>query len=327
MKLQAIKPWKFAAISMLLLASTIQLSAQKEFVRNAKPAVKIALESYSFSKLLNDYNKDSQKGLSIDQLLEFAASQNFDAISITGYFFPGYPAVPTDDYIFQTKRKAFQLGLDICGTGVRNDFANPDPTKRAADVKHVKEWIDVAVKLGAPVLKIFSGNIPAGYENKWDEVAKYMAASIKECTDYAEKRGVMIGVQNHGDFLKTADETIKLVKMVNSKWFGVIVDSGYFITDNPYEDMAKVMPYAINFLLKESPVPGGSAVKIDLIKVKNLLKESGFRGYAVLETLSSKGPGKNGGSSKEKAPAYNPYEVVPVFKDAVIKIIITENRN
>ena len=207
---------------------------------------------------------------------------------------------------------------------MRNDFANPDPVKRAADVKHVKEWVDVAVKLGAPVLRIFSGNIPEGYENRWDEVAKYMAASIKECVDYAEKKGVMIGVQNHGDFLKTADQTIKLVKMVNSKWFGVIVDSGYFITDNPYEDMAKVMPYAINFLLKESPAPGGSAVKIDLVKVKDLLKESGFRGYAVLETLSSKGPGKNAGASKDKVPAYNPYEVVPVFKNAVVRTIITE---
>ena len=43
------------------------------------------------------------------------------------------------------------LGLDISGTGVRNNFATPDKDKRAADVKHVKEWVEVAARMGAPV--------------------------------------------------------------------------------------------------------------------------------------------------------------------------------
>ena len=111
MKFQVIKSLKIAILSILLLASTLKLSAQKAFERNAIPTVKIALESYSFSKLLNDYNKDPQKGLSIDQLLEFAATHNFDAISITGYFFPGYPAVPTDDYIFPNQKKSLSTRL------------------------------------------------------------------------------------------------------------------------------------------------------------------------------------------------------------------------
>src|SRR5205085_10584651 len=125
------------------------------------------------------------------QLLDFCAQQNFDGVDLTGYFFPGYPAVPSDEYINAVKKHAFQLGLDISGTGVRNDFASPDPAKRAADVKHIKEWIDVAVKLGAPVVRIFSGPIPPGYENKWDSIAGYMTASIKECVAYAKERGIL----------------------------------------------------------------------------------------------------------------------------------------
>ncbi|ACU03239.1 sugar phosphate isomerase/epimerase family protein [Pedobacter heparinus] len=295
---------------MLLLCISTQLMAQKT---RAGIPVKIALQAYSFSKLLNDNAKGRGAGMSLPDLLDFSAENNFDAVDLTGYFFPGYPNVPSDEYINNVKRKAFQLGLDICGTGVKNDFANPDPEKRAADVKHVKEWIDVAVKLGAPVIRIFSGNIPEGYEKRWDEIARYMAASIKECADYGKKRGVMVGVQNHGDFLKTGDETIRLVKMVNSEWFGVIVDSGYFLTEDPYADMAKVMPYAVNFLLKESPIPGGSDVRIDLPKVMKILKDSKYIGYLPIETLSAKGPGKEGNKSAVKKPAYDPYQVVPVF--------------
>src|SRR3954471_20825197 len=189
--------------------------------------IKMSLNAYSFSKLLNDKIKGRGNGMSLFDLMDYAAENNFDAVDLTGYFFPEYPKVPSDEFIHDVKRYAFQLGLDISGTGVRNDFANPDPAKRAADVKHVKEWVDVAVKLGAPVVRIFSGVIPEGYENRWDSIAVYMAASMRECADYARQRGILIGVQNHGDFLKTAEETIKLVKLVNSDWFGVIVDTGY----------------------------------------------------------------------------------------------------
>src|SRR5215217_8149806 len=212
------------------------LCAQNKIQRTGGAYVKTSLNAYSFSKALNDHIRGRGAGMTLFQLMDFAAENNFDAVDLTGYFFPGYPAVPGDSFINAVKRKAHVLGLDISGTGVRNDFASADAAKRAADVKHVKEWIDVAVKLGAPVVRIFSGVIPEGQENNWDSIANYMAASIKECADYGKLKGVLVGVQNHGDFLKTADETIRLVKLVNSDWFGVIVDTGYFITKDPYVD-------------------------------------------------------------------------------------------
>lgn len=287
----------------------------KPIIRRGSAYVKMSLNAYSFSKLLNDNIKGRGNGISLLDMMDFAAQQNFDAVDLTGYFFPGYPAVPSDEYINALKKKAFQLGLDISGTGVRNDFANPDPSKRAADVKVVKDWIDVAVKLGAPVVRIFSGVIPEGYENKWDSIAGYMAASMRECADYAKSKGILIGVQNHGDFLKTADQTIKLVKLVNSDWFGVIVDTGYFITDDPYVDIEKVMPYAVNFQMKESVFGAASLVRIDVMRIMKIIKKTGYRGYLPIETLSALGGNKN---KKDKDPSlaargYDPYKLVPAF--------------
>ena len=63
-------------------------------------------------------------------VLDFCAEYNFDAIDPTGYYFPNHPTVPTDDYIRKFKKRAFQLGLDISGTGIKNDFTVPDESAR-----------------------------------------------------------------------------------------------------------------------------------------------------------------------------------------------------
>jgi sugar phosphate isomerase/epimerase len=274
--------------------------------------LKISLNAYSFTKALNDNIKGRGKGMTLFDLLDFCAEQNFDAIDSTGYFFPGYPAVPTDEYVNNFKRRAFELGLDISGTGVRNDFATPDearvpgpnkqpPKMLAEDVRHAKEWIEVAAKLGAPVLRVFAGPVPE--RENWDATAKRMATALREVADHGKKFGVLVGVQNHGDMLKSADETIKIVDMVNSDWFGVIVDTGYFMTPDPYVDIAKVMPYAVNMQIKEKPFGIEDPRRTDLKRLVKIIVDSKYRGYLPIETLSRKKGDTN----------YNPQETVPRF--------------
>jgi sugar phosphate isomerase/epimerase len=289
---------------ILLLCGNAWLYAQSGgFARKGTSHVKISLNAFSFNKALLD--STSGKGMSLFELIDWSAAHGFDAVDITGYYFSGYPAVPTDELINSVKRHAFLQGIDISGTGVRNDFTNPDPAKRAADVKLVKQWIDVAAKLGAPVIRIFSGPVPPGYENKWDEVAVYLAASIKECVAYGQQRGILIGLQNHGDFIKTADDAIKLVKLVNSDWFGIVVDSGNFT----YADVEKAMPYAVNFQLKESFTTPQGEVKMDVERILNIVKLTGYQGYLPIETLGIP-IGKKG--VKPQHP-YDPYLAIPVF--------------
>ncbi|HET9570263.1 MAG TPA: sugar phosphate isomerase/epimerase family protein [Bacteroidales bacterium] len=306
-----------AAVLICFFSTTV--AAQKPILRKGAPYVKTSLNAYSFNELLTNGLKDKDKGMSIFQLLDFSAIQNFDAVDLTGYFFPGYPKVPSDEFIYAVKKRAFQLGLDISGTGVKNDFANPDPAKRAADVQLVKDWIDVAVKLGAPVIRVFAGEIPQGYENKREEVATYMAASLKECAEYGKLRGVLVGVQNHGDFLQTAEQCIDMINRVHSDWFGLIVDTGKFLTEDPYVDIEKTMPYAVNFQLKESPFGPRSTVKTDLPRLMKIIKKSGYRGYLPIETLQIKG-------DPRPVPdiPYNPYVLVPQFLKEVKAAINAE---
>src|SRR6266498_3861107 len=88
-------------------------------------ALKVSCNAYSFAKLLNDQLQGRGAGISLFDLADFCAKQNFDGVDLTGYYFPGYekngPGVPTDKYIFDLKRRVFDLGLGVSGTGVGNN--------------------------------------------------------------------------------------------------------------------------------------------------------------------------------------------------------------
>lgn len=297
-----------AVFYLVFIANTIV--AQQKIVRKGSAHLKLALNAYSFSDLLLPKEKKAgDPEFTLLNLLDWCAEQNIEAIDPTGYFFPGYPEVPTDEYINQFKKKAFQLGIDISGTGIRNNFASPDTAVRAAGLKLTKEWIVVASKLGAPVLRVFSGEIPKGYENKWDEVAGWMIECYKECVVYGEKYGVLIGIQNHGDMLQTADQCIKILKAVDSEWIGLIVDIGNFKTKDPYVDIDAVAPYAVNWQVKESVFGKDSSIRTDFTRLVKILNKNGYRGYLPVETLVLKGR------------PYDPFVLVPeLIKDVRVAI-------
>jgi len=249
--------------------------------------------------------------MSLFDMLEECARLDFDAVDPTGYFFPGYPAVPEKKFINEFKRRAFQLGLDISGTGIRNDFARPDKAKRAADVALAKQWIESAAEMGAPVLRVFAGVRPEGHT--WDEAAGWMAEALAQCAEHGEKYGVMVGVQNHGDMLRSADETLKLLAMVKSDWLGVIVDTGKFLTADPYADIAQVAPRAVNWQVKDllDDRRGGT---INMNKFVRILRASNYRGYVPIETLPTLEEEKN-------IASYDAYARVPELLNALRKAL------
>jgi sugar phosphate isomerase/epimerase len=283
--------------------ATINVSAQNWKMEKPQTQIKLALNAYSFNDVLVAKATPEKPAFTLLDLLDWCAVQNIEAIDLTGYYFPGYPEVPTDEYIYELKHKAFKLGIDISGTGIRNNFADPDPAVRAADVERAKKWIIVASKLGAPVIRLFAGAVPKGYENKWEEVAGWMIECYKECAAFGAQHGVIIGIQNHGDMIQTAEQCSYVMKKVNSKWAGIILDTGNFKVADPYADIAAVIPITVNWQLKESVLGNTSEVKTDYARLMRIIKESGYRGYLPVETLKLVG----------KPKPYDPFLLVPAM--------------
>jgi sugar phosphate isomerase/epimerase len=244
---------------------------------------KLSLNLYSFNSLL-------QKGeVDLFDMLDFCAKYNFDAIDPTGYYFPAYPEVPSDEFINDFKRKAFLLGLDISGTGVRNDFANPDASKRNEDIGMIKKWLEATAKLGIPNLRIFAGtNKHEGFSR--DQVFEWMAKDVRECCDYGKKFGVMVAIQNHNDFLKTADDVDRIFEMVGSEWLGLNLDIGSYRMKGPYQEIEQNIKHAVTWQIKENVWINGQETPTDFEQLFRIIKKAGYRGYLPLETLGEGDP-------------------------------------
>jgi sugar phosphate isomerase/epimerase len=262
--------------------ATTQVTSQAAVQREPGVKLKLALNAYSFDKPLKAGT------MTLDDVVHFCAQHRVDALDATGYYFPGYPNVPTDEYIYGLKRTAFLNGVQLSGTGVRNDFAVADRAARKNDVQMVKNWIEVASKLGAPVIRVFSGvKRPEGHS--FDEVVEWMVADFKECAAHGEKHGVIVGLQQHNDCLKTADETIRVIEAVNSPWFGDILDVGSLQTNDAYAEIAKLLPYAVSWQVKENVGYQGKQGPIDLARLRAIIEKGGYRGVLPFEALGGTG--------------------------------------
>jgi sugar phosphate isomerase/epimerase len=271
-----------AALAAMASFPGSAIAAPQTIHREAGVKLKLGLNAYSFNKQLREGS------MTLADVVHFCAKQGVDALDATGYYFPGYPNVPTDEYIYTLKRVAFVNGVAISGTGVHNDFAAADPAARKKDVQLIKDYIVVASKLGAPVIRVFSGSArpPADFE----QTLAWMVSNLQECAAFGKDHGVVVAVQQHNDFLKTAAETIRLIDGVGSDWFACILDIGSLRSSDPYAEIEKLVPYAASWQIKEEVGRDGKSEPTDLAKIKAIIDRSGYRGYLPFEALDSGDP-------------------------------------
>ncbi|MCW8924941.1 MAG: sugar phosphate isomerase/epimerase [Xanthomonadales bacterium] len=241
----------------------------------------ICLNAYSFNRQL----KDGEMGLG--DLFRFAAETGFEGVDLTAYYIPGYPEVPPDEVLYDIKKMAFRLGLNVIGTGVRNDFALTDPAAREKEIQLVKHWVIAAQKMGATSVRVFSGRTAAEGHPR-DEVKSWIIAAMQECADFAREHGVMIAYQNHDDYVVTTSDILDLLTGVHSDWFGLMLDIGSLPVPDPYAEIEKLIPYAITWQIKSHVKTGNGTEPTDFARLMKIIKTHGYRGYLPIEAL---GPG------------------------------------
>jgi len=249
----------------------------------AATRVQYSLNAYSFNSMLRSGE------MTFFDMMEFAADIGLNAVDLTTYYFPSYPEIPSNSELFDMKRKALELGLDIPWTGVRSDFVNPDVNARKADQEMLRNWLAVSSKLGASIIRIFTGRL-SNQEYARDEVKEWLVDEFKTCAKYGEEAGVIVALQNHHEFLFTSDEVIDILKQVDSHWFGLILDIGSLRTGNTYEEIEKLAPYANYWFVKEYVYPDGNKTPVDMRKIATIIKNQGYRGYISFESLSDGDP-------------------------------------
>lgn len=278
-----------AAAAASLIGTATQTQGAEPLTRNGKSHMKLSLAAYSFSRLLPRRGTPEQRAaaaFSLERFIDFCADQDLDGTELTAYYFP---KDISPEYLVSLKERTFRLGLDVSGTAIGNDFCLPEGEARQANLQMCREWIDHSAALGAPVIRIFAGNVPKG---DTEEAARERCIQgINDSLEYAAKKGVCLALENHGGITATAEQLLSIVRAVRpSPWFGVNLDGGNFHTPDPYGDLAKIAPYTINAQVKVEVMPGGKKEPADLGRVVKILQDANYRGYLVLEYESEEDP-------------------------------------
>lgn len=271
-----------AAGSGLALASTPR--AMEPVKRTGKSHLRLSIAAYSYRQYLG-LNIKPKPSMTLDDLVELAASMNLDAVELTAYYF----ADTSPTYLARLKGKCSRLGLDISGTAVGNNFCTSDPAKLKQQIAMVKEWTERSSLLGAKTMRIFAGGVDKG--DTEEKARARCIEAIQESCDHAAKFGVILALENHGGIVTTIDQMLTLVKAVKHDWFGVNWDSGNFRGADPYADLAKLAPYAVTAQVKtEIQRAGMKKEEADLKRLIEILRAVGYRGYVALEYEAAEDP-------------------------------------
>lgn len=284
--------------SMLALAASAaamagELPAAEPISRSGEPRFQLGLAAYGFRKFFPwmkgkpQQPADATRALTIASFIDLAADMGC-AAELTSYFFD--PATTHDDLI-ALRRQAFLRGIAISGTAVGNRFTQPAGPALDAEIADVKTWIDHTATLGSSHLRVFAGTPTKDLSE--DEAFAQCAAALEQCAAYAGTRGVFLGLENHGGIVATANGLLKLVQAVQSPWLGVNLDTGNFRTADPYGDLAKCAPYAVNVQYKvEIQRESRDAPKepADPTRVVKILKNVGYQGFLTLEYEAAEDP-------------------------------------
>ena len=234
--------------------------------RRGGPQMQLSLAAYSFRKYLTNYRRrssgappsadDGDGSMTLEGFVDLCAEYGLSGTEPTSYFVPD--PLP-DKYLQRLRRRAFLAGVSVSGTAIGNTFTHAAGPERDREIAYTKLWIDRAADLGAPTIRIFAGNVQKGTTEA--QARQWTIDAIRDCCDYAGRKGVILALENHGGIVSTAAQLLSIVREIDSEWFGVTWDSGNVRGADPYGELTAIAPYAVTAQIKAkiAGTAGGSA--------------------------------------------------------------------
>ena len=265
------------ALGGLGLLTPGRAGAIEPIQRKGKSHFKLSLVGYSLRRYFTE--KDPAKKITLFEFIDFCADNGITTAEMTGYYF----LKPlTDKFLHDLKKHMYLRGVNASGTSLGANFAPVEKSKLRVQIESVKQWVDVAVALGAPYIRVFA-NKAKGVELA--DAQKQCIESIQECAEYAGTKGVYIGLENDQGITANAEQTLTLIHGIKSPWFGLNLDLGNFKVPDPYADVKLCAPYAINVHCKVATHPSASKEPepANYQRQFQILRDVNYQGYIALE--------------------------------------------
>ena len=245
----------------------------------------------------------------VDRALSFLSEQGFDAVELT--VLPNYTTA-VDRLDAEERRRIRNLftgyGLALPAVAAHRSLLDEDPAAHRENMRVLKQAVDLCAEWsdgrGMPVLDTVLGGVPEDWEPRLD----FIFERVRVLVDYAESRGVVIGVEAHvGSALDTAEKSVQLVASIDSPHLGLNFDISHFdVLGIPIEEAVRLMaPYAVHTHVKDQRgkapdyeflVPGEG--DFDFVAYLRAMHAAGYRGSITAEVSYM----------VQKRPEYDPFE-------------------
>lgn len=264
--------------------STFNRTAQaiEPFKRAGSPRFRLSMCAYSWRDLMNQ----KVRKMDMFQFIDYCADHNCDGAELTSYYFPKDMDTA---WMAKFKRHMHLRCIAASGVAAGNDFTVPDD-KMPEQIAAVKKWIDHAEFFGARYVRVFAG----WSKNTDPKVAtERCIAALKDCCEYSGKKGIFLGLENHHGIVAEPEQILHILDAVNSEWLGINCDTANFQTVDPYVDLEKIAPYAVNVHFKGEIHPKGQehpGIDANLPRLMKILRDANYQGYLALEYESKEAP-------------------------------------
>jgi sugar phosphate isomerase/epimerase len=175
-------------------------------------------------------------------------------------------------------------------TSVGASLYDPDATHRDKAIASSKKWVDVAVAVGSPSIRVHI----QGARGAAPDVGR-ASESLKQVAEYGAAKNIMVNLEN--DDLDTEDAffLVKVIDGVNSPWLRGLPDFGNSMMkgdeDFNYKAVEAMFHRAYNIShVKDSEVDNGKVFRVSMAKTFAIAKAAGYRGYFSMEWEGQGGP-------------------------------------
>ena len=244
----------------------------------AKPRLLTGCCAYSYRELLKVGK------MKMEDVIGKAVELGIDAVDMTGYWFKSTEPA----YLASLRHLAYKNGVCFSGAATGASTVQADAGRRAQILEEIKKWIDVTESLGAPHLRVFAGKLPPGATVQ--QGIDWTVETLRVACEYAEKKGITLGVENHEGITQNADVCIELVHRVDSPYLGINLDITNFIATpqaDAYAQIEATLPYATHSHIRDV-FENGQAVDLD--RVWPLFAAANYKGFMSAEYEGEEDP-------------------------------------
>jgi sugar phosphate isomerase/epimerase len=170
-------------------------------------------------------------------------------------------------------------------TNPRGSLYDPDKQKRAAAVAAAKHWVDVAITLGSPSIRV---SVTGPQATKPD--AALALESLKAIAAYGAERNVIINLENDDPHSEDAFFLTGIIDKANTPYLQALPDFCNSMIekngDEAFNDAAlKAMfqrAYNISHV-KDSEMDGKTFYRVNIERCFAIAKAAGYKGYYSME--------------------------------------------